>query len=388
MQRNTTPQSGNGDPHSRGAALSRKRAWAVLAMLALGAAAVVSNSTRAPAQGWGGWIPWGGDQRPPVPRESVRPPVPVPQPPPQQAPPPGYSAPPGYSPPPAANSGNRPPICVQLEQRLFAESRNGSARDLLPRLENDIRQAERAMRGAQDQLERSNCYEYEFLVFGKSLRRTPACQSQAAQVDTNKRRMAELDAQRQQIIQSGGRSLQDDLILELARNNCGPSYQQQASRLSSNRGPSLWQDEESGPGGGNRFSYGATFRTVCVRLCDGAFFPVSFSTLQNQFDRDQDVCQQKCAAPAELYYHPQNPGQGIEQAISHKTRQPYTTLRTAFRFKKEFVAGCSCKAAEFSPPGAPSPGGPAPATITDRRAEAFPAAGGPPQQNPIPVPRR
>ncbi len=288
---------------------------------------------------------------------------------------PAPAPPPAYIPPAGTNqhSASRPPICAQLEQRLHAESRTSSARDLLPRLENDIRAAERASRAAQDQLDRGNCYEYEFLVFGKQLRRTPACINQSQQLEASRRRLSELDQQRQQIVQSGGRSLQDDIIRELARNNCGPAYQQQAAR-NSNPFSSLWQDGDSGPGG-SQFNYGATFRTVCVRLCDGAFFPVSFSTLSNNFDRDQDLCQQKCAAPAELYYHSQHPGQGIEQAISHKTRQPYSSLRTAFRFKKEFVAGCSCKATEYAP--APN-SGPVPASVPgDRRAEGPPSAGGP-----------
>lgn len=347
-------------------AWSRTHGVAIALALALGCTALVSSSD-APAQGWGGWVPWGGDQRPPVPRESVRP-----QPPPQPAPPPGAA--PGMAPsmPPPAASANRPPICTQLEQRLFAESRNNSSRDLLPRIENDMRQTERAVRDAQDRLERGNCYEYEFLFLGKSLKRTPACQGHAQQVEQNKRRLAELDGQRQQIIQSGGQSLQDDLIRELARNNCGASYQQQAARQQGGPFSSLWQDDDGGGPGGSRFNYGATFRTVCVRLCDGAFFPISFSTLPNNFDRDQELCQQRCAAPAELYYHSQNPGQGIEQAISHKTRQPYSTLRTAFRFKREFVSGCSCKATEFTPTPDTTPN----AAVSGRRADAPPSAGG------------
>ena len=245
-----------------------------------------------------------------------------------------------------------------------------------------MRNAERASRTAQAQLERSNCYEYEFLVFGKQLRRTPACINQSQQLEASRRRLSELDQQRQQIVQSGGRSLQDDIIRELARNNCGPAYQQQAAR-NSNPFSSLWQDGDSGSGG-SQFNYGATFRTVCVRLCDGAFFPVSFSTLPNNFDRDQDLCQQKCAAPAELYYHSQHPGQGIEQAISHKTRQPYPSLRTAFRFRKEFVNGCSCKTAEYAPS---ANSGPVPASVPgDRRAEGPPSAGGP--ATPAGPPRR
>ena len=93
----------------------------------------------------------------------------------------------------------------------------------------------------------------------------------------------------------------------------------------------------------------ATYRTLCVRLCDGYYFPVSFSTLPNHFQRDADLCQSQCAAPAELYYH-QNPGGAVEQMVSAGNQQPYTSLKSAWRYRKEFVQGCSCKAAEFQPP--------------------------------------
>ena len=84
----------------------------------------------------------------------------------------------------------------------------------------------------------------------------------------------------------------------------------------------------------------------CVRLCDGYYFPVSFSTLPNHFQRDAQQCQSQCAAPAELYYH-QNPGGAVEQALSASAQQPYTSLKSAFRYRKEFVPGCSCKQAEY-----------------------------------------
>ena len=107
-----------------------------------------------------------------------------------------------------------------------------------------------------------------------------------------------------------------------------------------------------------------------MRLCDGYYFPVSFSTLPTHFDRDADVCQSKCAAPAELYYH-QNPGSSMEQAVSYKTKQTYTSLRTAFRYRKEYVQGCSCKQAEYMPSTQPP----------DRRADAAtPAPASPPRR--------
>ena len=337
-------EQGRGHDASRRAVI-RSLAAALIGIVMVGAGLSLAPS-HAQAQGW--W-PWANS--PPQPRE------PVYRPPPQAAPPPPG---PGYSQP--FNSANRPPICLQLEQRLASEANRGSqARDQLPRIEGDMRQADRAMQVAQSQLERGDCYDY--FLFAKSLKRTRACVDLANQSDTAKRRLTELEGQRQQILQSGGRSLRDDIVRELARNNCGPGYQQEA-RNSSGPFSGLWQDEEGGGQNGNQFGgvpY-ATYRTVCVRLCDGYFFPVSFSTLPAHFDHDSDVCQQRCAAPAELYYH-QNPGGAVEQAVSVKSKLPYTSLRTAFRYRKEFVAGCSCKQSEF----VPGPGQPA---AVDRRADA------------------
>ena len=91
----------------------------------------------------------------------------------------------------------------------------------------------------------------------------------------------------------------------------------------------------------------STFRTVCVRLCDGYYFPVSFSTMQSQFPKDAQACSSKCAAPTELFYY-QNPGGEMEQAQS-VSGQPYSKLPNAFRHRKEVVQGCSCKVAEYQP---------------------------------------
>jgi Protein of unknown function (DUF2865) len=256
--------------------------------------------------------------------------------------------------------GARSALCLQLEQRLAQEANRGSqSRELLPKLEADIRQAERSYRSGQIQLERMECFEY--FLFTKSLRRTRQCVDLNGEVEAAKRQLAELEAQHQQILSSSGRSYQDDIIRELARNNCGATYQQHAATR--NPFSSIWQDEDSGFSGGGQFGNlpFATYRTVCVRLCDGYYFPVSFSTLPNHFDRDADACQSQCAAPAELFYH-QNPGGGMELAVSHLTRQPYTSLKSAFRYRKEYVPGCSCKQAEYVPE----------AFTPDRRAEGPP----------------
>ena len=35
--------------------------------------------------------------------------------------------------------------------------------------------------------------------------------------------------------------------------------------------------------------------------------------------------------------------------LSFSGQQPYTGLKTAFRYRKEYVQGCSCKQAEYDP---------------------------------------
>ena len=284
------------------------------------------------------WWPFGGNdepQRAPVPREPVYRPQPVPAPIPQQAP-----APQG-----AANWSTKNPICLQLEQRLVQEGQKGNqTRDQLPKLEAEQREIDRTYNVSSQQLDKS-CFEY--FLFTKTFKATAQCKDLARQVEVSKRRLGELEAQRQQIMGSAGRSYQDDIVRELARNNCGANYVDQARR----REGGVWQDEESA--GNNTWtpqngSGAATYRTLCVRLCDGFYFPVSFSTLPSHFPQDAEVCQAKCAAPTELYYHP-NPGGSVDHAVALKSQEPYTRLKVAFRYRKEFVNGCSCKEAEFVP---------------------------------------
>jgi hypothetical protein len=275
----------------------------------------------------------------------------------------------------------RNPICVQLEQRLVLEKQKGAqSSEALPRIETEMRQLERTTQTGNSQLEKADCFEY--FLFSKSLRGTRQCRDLAGQIDTAKRRLGELETQRQQIMGASGRSYSDDIVRELARNNCGGNYQQDAAR--SGGAPSVWQDSEGGSGaGGFGSSQYATYRTVCVRLCDGYYFPISFSTLPARFTQDSDVCQSKCAAPVELYYHP-NPGGAMEQAIAAKSQEPYTRLKTAFRYRKEYVQGCSCKEAEYVPPAGtvtvPFPTVPAAPPSADRRAEQRSTAPVPAQQ--------
>jgi hypothetical protein len=48
-----------------------------------------------------------------------------------------------------------------------------------------------------------------------------------------------------------------------------------------------------------------TYRTVCVRLCDGVYFPISFSTYRSYFAKDAERCERSCPNRSRLFVHPQ-----------------------------------------------------------------------------------
>ncbi len=90
-----------------------------------------------------------------------------------------------------------------------------------------------------------------------------------------------------------------------------------------------------------------TFRTLCVRTCDGYFFPVAYSTRADDLDRDAAACSAMCpGAEVELYMH-RTPGEETDQMVS-MSGMPYTQLPTAFSYREagyQRPSGCSCAAA-------------------------------------------
>lgn len=85
-----------------------------------------------------------------------------------------------------------------------------------------------------------------------------------------------------------------------------------------------------------------TFKTMCVRSCDGYFFPVSFSTTKDAFRKDAQACDALCpGAEMRLYFH-STKGGTAENMISMKTGEPYTKLPRAFSYQKSFNQACTC----------------------------------------------
>jgi hypothetical protein len=243
-------------------------------------------------------------------------------------------------------SAQQQSYCRQLERDLGPDwQQNGGARDAVPRLEAQMSRADQQLQRSQAAAERADCFDY--FLFSKTWRDTPQCRQIHQQIDDAQHSLAELDRQRKAAFANQDHASRQDVLLnELARNGCGPQYVAAVQRTTGSNSAGFWSDGEgigpSGavPGFGNLVP-GSTFRTICVRTCDGYYFPISFATTQDRLQHDAQVCQSQCGAPAKLYYYP-NPGGEVQQAVG-LDGAPYTALPNAFRYRKELVSTCSCK---------------------------------------------
>lgn len=257
---------------------------------------------------------------------------------------------------------------MQLQQEMAAARGGGLNGAELGNLNQQIAQQDRIFQGTQASMDDAGCYERLF-IFGRALKRTPQCLSMNNRMEDARRQLARLQEQRKSLQRGGGnRRRQAELQQALQRNGC--------SGAPSNDGGGLF-DFFGGPREPEfqspiyrSINPNGRYRSVCVRLCDGFYYPVSYSTYGSRLAQDAEACQANCAAPAELYVY-RNPGQEIEQAISLQG-SAYMDLPVALRYRKEYVGGCSCKQAEYNPTKIEA---------ANKKAQADPAATGAAQAN-------
>jgi len=239
---------------------------------------------------------------------------------------------------------NPSPTCQRLEAQLTSIDRGNND----PQKAELIRKAEDAVNRQQVEVDRLvaqsrrlNCESSGFFsIFSNP---PPQCGPLTRQIDQQRATLDRLQNDLERL--NGGtaeRAAQrQQLLIALGDNGCGPQYRNAAlagqqggffDRLFGNNGGLF-----SGPG-----QAGGTYRTICVRTCDGFYFPISFATTSDRFRDDEQACQHMCpAAEVQLYtYH--NPGEEVSQAVSLNGRL-YTELPTAFQYRKTLNAACSCR---------------------------------------------
>jgi hypothetical protein len=244
------------------------------------------------------------------------------------------------------------PMCPRLEAQLATIDRGGGSGD--PAKDDQIRRYQDAAIKQQAELDRvtsqakrMGCDSSGFfsLFSGQSAQCGPVnhqiqqMRANLEQITTSLERLrggmggADRDNQRRSV------------LLALAQNNCGPQYAN-AVRGPGNFLENLFGNNTNNPGPpvADLGPQSGTFRTVCVRSCDGGYFPISFATVPARFPDDERTCKNLCPAAEATLFTYRNPGEDISQAVSING-QPYSSSPNAFRYRQEFNPSCSCKAA-------------------------------------------
>src|SRR6195256_4098932 len=186
--------------------------------------------------------------------------------------------------PPPSQGAAVNPMCPRLEAQLATIDRGGGGD---PAKEEQIHRYQEAAAKQQSELDRvtsqakrMGCDSSGFfsLFSGQSAQCGPVnnqiqqMRANLDQITTSLERLrggmggADRDNQRRSVLTA------------LAQNNCGPQYANLA------RGPGNFLDNLFGNNnnpnvpGGDVGPQSGTYRTVCVRSCDGAYFPISFAT--------------------------------------------------------------------------------------------------------------
>ncbi len=254
-------------------------------------------------------------------------------------------------PPPSQQGPAVNPMCPRLEAQLATIDRGGGGD---PAKAEQIRRYEEAASRQQGELDRvtaqarrMGCDSSGFfsLFSGQSAQCGPVnnqiqqMRGNLDQITTSLERLRGGDA--------GGFERDNQrrsVLLALAQNNCGPQYANAArgsggnflDNLFGNNNPGAPVSADLGPPSG-------TYRTVCVRTCDGGYFPISFATVPGRFQDDEKTCKSLCPATEANLFAYRNPGEDINQAVSIGG-QPYTSTPNAFKFRAEFNPSCACKA--------------------------------------------
>ncbi len=234
------------------------------------------------------------------------------------------------------------------------------------RLRGDIAALERASAGGRSQgsaasiqrqraeLDRTvaysrsiGCQRQRFLMFGEPP--PPQCGQLEAQINRMASNLAALESQADRY--GGGAVEAHRASLVAAYDaNCrglppptpargGPGFferlfgGQQEDPVTGMEPPPL-PPEEFGFGGG-------AVKTICVRKCDGYYFPISGRTSRGAFEGDQALCAASCPnAEVELFLQPAD-GKADDAVALDGT--PYASLPNAFRYRQTFDQSCSCR---------------------------------------------
>jgi hypothetical protein len=227
--------------------------------------------------------------------------------------------------------------CGRLRQQIADASQNSQGS-----------QYQAAAEHQREELDRTNAYAHsigcdrkQFLFFGSAP--PPQCGQVNAQIGRMRANLDELQAR------SGG--ARADLIARFNAQCATPSQPTNFLTALFGGGRTAPGDVQTDPlpadGAiekpldANLGEARAGSKAVCVRSCDGSFFPVSYSASSGRLQNLDDMCHALCPnADVSLYTYPA--AGDIEQAVS-VTGARYMDSPSALKYRQSYDSTCSCR---------------------------------------------
>ncbi len=239
------------------------------------------------------------------------------------------------------------PSCRQLEADLIRATRAGGVKSV-QKYDDAIARQRDQLAKARKRASASGC---GFSIFARK-------GSQCAELNDTIRRMTEnlknLQDTRAGMGKGGGRTDRARILASLQAGGCREKKNPAAATARSRTIPVAKEADAGADAGvvirgtGSASIYypaNRPYRTQCVRICDGYFFPMSKSTSPVDFQRDQNRCEAACPGTRVEMFYSQGKGDDTAGMISAVTGKPYRDLPKALNFRRLDIPtdpACSC----------------------------------------------
>jgi hypothetical protein len=235
------------------------------------------------------------------------------------------AAQPPFSPAQQPGAAARNPICVRLEAQLAAVDRGNvdpARADQIKRLDDAANRQQADLDRLTAQARRLGCEGRGlFSIFMEQPQQCGQLNNQIQQLRANLDRVL-ADLQRAQGGTADREGQRRTILASLGQNDCGPQYRNFANNNPSGGGnffERLFGPATTAPNSNipelPQVANSGSYRALCVRTCDGYYFPLS-SSASSRFGEDEKTCQRLCPAAETALYTQRSQGEDVSQAVS------------------------------------------------------------------------
>ncbi|TPL51512.1 DUF2865 domain-containing protein [Mesorhizobium sp. B2-4-6] len=276
--------------------------------------------------------------------------------------------------------------CRQLEAELAATRGGGGGPVIVRKYDDAIQRQREQLAKVRSRASDANC---GFTLFSRNVSQCAAINASIQRMNAN---LDTLQAKRERLAAGGTRrdrsrilaaldanGCRDDEIAprhaplrEAARDNGGGNlfeqlFGRQDQQLETPDGPDMPDSEVppddpsvrnirrviDPPDGMDLPRPAGEFHTMCVRTCDGYFFPMSNAASAGDFERDQKNCESSCPGTEMQVFYSRGMDDDSGSMTSSATGQPYSELATAYLYKQANYSrpptcGCNAQAGNFT----------------------------------------